>query len=424
MSKIRAMVRASALAVARRGVALLPRDTSRRRVLFVCSHGLQADYLAEIWDILKSDPRLDFRLVMPGVEEHPGEFARIRRSLPLKELRGFWAHAGHWDLMIVADHVFRDLVSSDRRRIIRISHGFPGKRVAGSLYAFGPGACGPDGRIRYSRMFVPSRTVKDWAVRMDPAFEDVVTVVGSPGDDRMLAEVDRRQEYRNQFGFKPDEIVVFVTGTWGPHGLFHRMGDAILAGARKLRGEFRFVFSAHPHDYRHEATGERVWGEYLREQAKDGFLIREPWENWTPYMIASDVVLTDHTSLALHGALLGLPFVCCPVPEELVETGTVIRHIRDISPTIQPDASDLRQALRSARNGYPFETLGGIASQINSCPHQAVKRIREELYRELGLSSMVLTENPSTTTLPAPVASRATRNSLSDRRRFFPGRLL
>ncbi len=386
MKKVRRLVRKPAMALARTVIRLLPRDAGRRKVLFVCSHELQVSYLAEIWEILKSDPRLEFRLMMPRFEHQAGEFERIRRALPFQVVREFWAYAGRWDLMILAEHVLRDLPADSRRRIVRISHGFPGKRVDGSLYAFGPWAYAQSGGIRYARMFVPSQTGKDWAVRMDPAFEDIVAVVGSPGDDKMLAEVGRREEYRRRYGFKPEDVVVFVTGTWGPHSLFRRIGDAFLERARELPGEYRFILSVHSLEYLHQPTGERVWGEYLREQRKHGFVVREPWEDWAPYMIASDILLTDHTSLAVHGALLGRPFVWSPVPDDLVEPGTVIRQIRDISPILRPDASDLRQALMQARNEYPLDKLREIASQMNSCPHQATEKIRTELYAQLSLS--------------------------------------
>lgn len=385
LDKLRAMIRASVMALVRPVVALRRRDRSRRRLLFACGHELQAHYLAEIWDILKSDSRLDFRLLMPYVERRTGEFDEIRRVLPLQEIHSFWARVGQWDLVVLADHLLADLAASARRRIIRISHGFPGKRVGGQLYAFGPRAHTRNGRIRYTRMFVPSETVKQWAVRMDPAFEDVVTVVGSASDDKMLAKASHRAEYRHRFGFKPDDIVVFAMGTWGPHSLFQQMGDAILTRARELQGQFRFILSVHPIEHRPKPAGERVWGDYVREQSKDGFIIREPWEDWVPYMIASDIILADHTSLALHGVLLGRPFVYCPVPDELVEAGTVIRQIRDISPTIRADASNLRQALLEASDNYPLDKLPEIATQMNSCPHRAADRIREEVYEQLQL---------------------------------------
>jgi len=383
--RFRAMIRASVLAIVRPVVALRPRDPSRRRVLFACSQELQARHLAEIWDIVKADPRLDCRLLMPYVERRPGEFDEIRKVLPLPEVPSFWASAGQWDLIVMADHLMSDRAADERQRILRISHGFPGKRVGGKLYAFGPRAYARNGRIRYSRMFVPSQAVKEWALRMDPAFEDVVTVVGSAGDDKMLAELDRREAYRARFGFKPDDTVVFATGTWGPHSLFQKMGDALLAEARTLQDQFRFILSAHPIEYRSQPSGERVWGQYISEQSQHGFIIREPNENWVPHMIASDILLTDHTSLALHGALLERPFVFCPVPDELVEAGTVIRQIRDISPTLRPDASNLRQALLKARNGYPFDKLRAIASQVNSFPHQATDHMRAAIYEQLRL---------------------------------------
>lgn len=384
--KLRAMIRASAVAIVRPVVALRPRDTARRRVLFVCSQELQARYLAEIWDILKVDSRLDCCLMMLHIERLPGEFDQIRKLLPLQEIPGFWASAGHWDLIVMADHLLFDRAADERHRILRISHGFPGKLVGGHLYAFGPRAYAPNGRVRYSRMFVPSQAVREWALQMDPAFDKIVAVVGSIGDDKMLAEVDRREEYRSQYGFKPDETVVFTTGTWGPHGFFQKLGDAFLDEARALQDQFRFILSAHPIDYRPQPPGHRALGQYISAQSKNGFIIREPSENWVPYMIASDILLTDHTSLALHGVLLGLPFVFSPVPDELVETGTVIRQIRDISHTLRPDASDLRQALRKARSSYPFDKLREIASQVNSFPHEATDRMREEIYEQLQLS--------------------------------------
>jgi hypothetical protein len=105
-------------------------------------------------------------------------------------------------------------------------------------------------------------------------------------------------------------------------------------------------------------------------------------------MIASDILLTDHTSLALHGALLGLPFVYSPVPDDVLEAGTIIRQIRDISPTLRPDASNLRDALLEARDHYPSDRLKEIASQIESYPHRAAERIREEIYTLLELPAM------------------------------------
>ena len=107
--KLRAMIRASVVRIVRPLAALRPRDSAKRRVLLACGHELQARYLAETWEIFKSDPRLEFCLVMPYLERRTGEFAEIRRLLPLREVHSFWARAGHWDLIVIADHLLEDL---------------------------------------------------------------------------------------------------------------------------------------------------------------------------------------------------------------------------------------------------------------------------------------------------------------------------
>jgi hypothetical protein len=98
-------------------------------------------------------------------------------------------------------------------------------------------------------------------------------------DDTLLVERTRREEYRERFGFRPGDTVVFVTSTWGPQILFQHMGDVFLAEARRLQDQFHFMLSAHPFEYRPSKPNRRNRGEYLRTQARNGFLVREPSES-------------------------------------------------------------------------------------------------------------------------------------------------
>ncbi len=36
----------------------------------------------------------------------------------------------------------------------------------------------------------------------------------------------------------------------------------------------------------------------------DGFIVREPSESWIPYMVASDIVVSDFTGLIEYAVLL------------------------------------------------------------------------------------------------------------------------
>lgn len=338
-----------------------------------------------MWHLLSEDPRLRFRLLVLCSDTRQEALEHIYKTLPLKEVGTPWAAVFRWDLAILADHEGRGIVDAWRCPVLRVQHGIPGKRVSGEVYAFGRDARDARGSIRYTRIFVSSTSLKDLAVSIDPSYEDAIAVVGSLGDDRLLAENTRREEYRERLGLQPDDIAVLVMSTYGPTSLFHRVGDALLAEALRLQDQFRFILSAHPAEYRPRGPGERVWGEFVESQAEHGFLVRRPSESWVPYVIVCDIVLTDHTSVSVHGAILGRPLVFVPIAEGAVEPGSVIQQLRDISPVIQEDSSDLRDALFEALNSYPFDKMRDLVDRMNSCPGQAASRMRQEAYALLGL---------------------------------------
>jgi hypothetical protein len=338
--------------------------------------------LSDKWALIKDDPRLRFRLLLPLGEESPGAYDLIRAKLPVKTISLFWAYLVPWDLMIMADHCLQlsELVDGNGVPPVRFCHGIPSKRVNGENYAFGARAYTSQARMRYKRIFVGSQAIKEFAVKLDPAFEPIVSVVGSLEEDRLLAQVGQREYFRQQLGISQGEVVVLVTSTWGPYCLMEQMGDSLLAQAQKLKSKFKFIFSVHPLEYRPKANGERVWGQYLSSQPSQGFMVRDPSEDWIPYMLACDILLTDHTSLASRGAVLERPMVYVPVPDEVIDPGGIIWQLRDISPQIKHNASDLADCLATVRETYPYDKLKLIAEKMNSYPKQAAQRIKQEIY--------------------------------------------
>jgi hypothetical protein len=361
-----------------------PRPRERRNILLVAPNSLMLEYLIDLWEVLRSDKRLRFFVLGPFEADYE------QKRLIARRIQDIRAYVGRWDLVVAADHPngpkLNSILDGDRWPTLRIPHGIPGKRVNGEIYAFGRHSYNRKGHIRYTCMFAGSESEHAMALAMNPAFRNVVAVVGSLQDDRLLAMAESREKIRRNVGFKLEEKVVFVLSTWGRHGLFNSMGDAFLKSARKLLGEFRFVLAPHPLDYRPKPNGQRVWGDYLRSQKQYGFLIREPGEDWMPYMAACDAILTDHTALALHGTLIRRPTVTVPIPDEVVEKGSPFWYLRNISPVIRDDASDLRHRLLDALENYPSEMLSLVAERINSCPGRSAVKIRKEVYNLLNLT--------------------------------------
>ena len=347
-----------------------------------------AEYLADVWQLLKDDKNIRFYLLESSrwKEGRPGTQEYIRKTLPVPLIRSRWIARMHWDLMIIADHARASLVDKKRCPTLFVPHGIEsGLNLMNGQYTFSDFALDKKGDCRYTRMFAASYTNRNIAAEINNVFDDVTVVVGNLHDDKMLALAEQRDAIRSQMGFTSDDNVVLVLGAWGPQSLYNRMGDVILSQSRDLMGEFRFILNVHPHEYRPKPSGERVWGEYLRTQKKNGFIIREPDEDWIPYMVACDVILTDYTSLALHGTLLKRPVVYVPLPESLKNPESLVWRLYELSPVINDDASDLGDRLRQSLNDYPFGKLEELASQINSYPGQSRPRVLKELYSLLKL---------------------------------------
>jgi len=385
--QVRQLFRATVRPVAN----LRPRHPNRREILLACNNSITAQYLRDVWELLRDDKRLGFYFTMALPEDRAGVQAEIRKLLAVQQVHPRWAHVRRWDLIIMADHAFSGLADMRRCPVVRIPHGICGGKLINAEqvdYRYGSFAVDSNGRPRYTRIFESSELNRDRIVASNPAFKDVIAVVGSLTADKLSAQVQHRDRIRRQMGYKAEDIVVFVMSTWGANCLFQTMGDDILAEAAKLQKEFKFILSIHPHEYRPKLPGQRVWGEYLRTQRKHGFVVREPGENWMDCMAACDVMLSDATSLATYGALAGKPAVFVPMPDNFFEPGSFLRRLRRMSPILNNDG-DLRRCLLKAKYEYPFDKLQEMAGQINSYPGQSHERIRREIYQLIKLSQQV-----------------------------------
>lgn len=348
-----------------------------------------ADHVKDVWDILKEDSRLNFYLYdcfkkrdIVDAKSH------IYKRLPFKRVTKNNLKARSWDLMISPDHSRLGLLNTSNCPILRTRHGVAsGKLITrqesaylGSTTTFGEKMYDGSGKVRYTKMFAVSEANKQLAVDMDAKLEDVIVAVGDLRADKMLMLSENRTEIRKQMGIKPEDKVVFVISTWGEHCLFETMGEAFFEQTELHKSEFTFMLSAHPHLYRTKKEGKRVWGEYIDTFKNKGYIIRNPQDDWMPYMIACDVICTDQTSLAVHGALLNKPYVYSHIKDDVLSEGFLPWRLRKISPKLNKNATNLRDCLNEALQQYPKDKLAKIAKDVNSHPGEAAKRIRKEIY--------------------------------------------
>ena len=370
------------------GLRRLPRLGRRRRILLLCNGTQLVDYLSDVWELINDDQDLVFCLYLVHGDTRPGEVARAAQVLPVRRIDKVELYLTHWDLVMVADHVHAGTgltyVNGFSWPTLFTNHGIPSGLVDGECYEYGKGCYDEKGRIRYTRILAASEADRRVALAMDPGLSEKVLVVGSLKGDRLVEMARTRDEIRHRLGIGRGEVLVLITSTYGPHCLFNMMGDALLVEIRRLSHLFRFALTIHPMEYRSPATGTRSWGDRLSDLRREGFLVADPGERWEPYLVASDVIVADHTSLALYGMALRRPYVYAPIPEALVGKSTLTRRLLGISPTLRPDASNLRESLVQALKEYPLEMLAELDQQLNSFPGEAKARVRQAVYELLN----------------------------------------
>jgi hypothetical protein len=110
-----------------------------------------------------------------------------------------------------------------------------------------------------------------------------------------------------------------------------------------------------------------------------------------PYLLAADVLITDHSSVGFEYLLLDRPVVRIEVPELLAEANVnpeYVELLADVSMTIR-SASDVVGAVERslADPARKSEARRAVATDLFHCPGQATSNAVKELYELLDLES-------------------------------------
>jgi hypothetical protein len=386
-SNFHGLYRYFCLSICQRILKILPRLSHRRSILFL-AHAHLSEYCLSVWKLLGNDARLNARSIEFTSNDHQDIDEKL---VPGKIIRARWAYLCRWDIVIIADHpsgtVMIDLCNKKYWPTLRIQHGIMGKKVDGRAYTYSQLAYDSGGNIRYTRIFAPSEYEKKIAVGYDRKFENVVGVVGSLQDDELIEMNHHRIELRESMGIRIRETVIFIVSTWGENSLFRKWGAAIISEAKNIAAKYRFIVSIHPLEYLYHPAGKDNIIKQFNDLRDEGFIVREPGEDWKKYLVISDLIITDHTALSVHGALIRRPFVYVPIPEEVIAPESPISKLKNISPVLSADARDLQDKINDALTNYPYGLLKDVSMSINSCTGESEQRIRNEIYKLMDLEA-------------------------------------
>jgi hypothetical protein len=352
-----------------------------RRVLVYVRAPMNYVVMAPVYRRMADDRRVKFFFTTSQdasrqadvYSEAEGELAVLRVS-EVKYLK--------FDACLAADFIWLTLPRGTRR--VQMFHGVAGKYA--NVYDT------PAQSARgWDRLFFINRRRLQNFIRVGAIDADspAARLVGMPKVDCLVDGSLSRNAVLEKLGIDPQRKVVLYAPTWSAHSSLVTMGAELVE--RLVAAGYAVIVKLHDrsHDPQEVNSGGIDWvsklGPLLRESG--GHLATSG--DSCPYLAASDVMVTDHSSIGFEYLLLDRPVVRIEV-QKLLEQANVnpeyIALLADASLSVTTVDETLAAVERSlAEPGLKSETRRVVASDLFHSPGNATALAVKELYELLDL---------------------------------------
>jgi hypothetical protein len=207
-------------------------------------------------------------------------------------------------------------------RRIQVFHGVGGK------YGFDA----PTTSMRpWDRIFFPNERrlrnfVKAGAIEPD---SPAIRLVGLPKADAMVNGTWNRPAVLESLGLDPSRPTVLYAPTWSPASSLNAMGAEVIRRVQDSGVNLIVKLHDRSRDLRPFYSGGVDWVATLTPLLKRGISVIAPGHDISPYLVAADLMITDHSSGGFEYLLRDRPLVRIHRPE-------LIRHAN-----IHPDYVEL-----------------------------------------------------------------------------------
>lgn len=318
----------------------------KKRILLYCESPTMKPHIFDYYACVRGMQDVDFYIYYPdNWDMECPEGVHLVQSY----LRALWTP---WDMIVCADAKVPLYYSKKETALIYINHGLHMISYDGGehLYAYSMG------RGLFTGMLEPNRRYADIISRET---DEHVYHVGYKNAEKLIADRDKKAYYRKELGFKDDEIVVAVFGSWGADSLFHRVGNALIAQATDMMKEgYRFILSIHPKEYAKYDQAIEPLGDYVDSMAEKGFVVRNPKTPSIGYMLAADVVICDYSTLCEEAMLAGKPVVLSRfMPDRVWKHSVIAEYMK--RGIVFDGTGDLHDLIALALNDKDLQSFAG-----------------------------------------------------------------
>ena len=367
------------------------RSPEVRKIVFDARTAMEYGMMAPVHRRLMTDPRVQTCLMSSERPDRAGEIFRdAPREVSIISPRA--AMVNRFDAYVAADFVWASLPRGTCR--VQMFHGVAGKwshiydRPADSMR-------------QWDRLFFINRRrlqnyIASGAIDAD---SPAIRLVGMPKSDCLVDGSLTRDGVLAANGMDPGQPTVLYAPTWTRHSSLNVLGEEIVAGL--VGGGYRVLVKLHDNSLDRHAvmnSGGVDWVARLEPilASGHGHLIRSA--DASPWLVAADVLITDHSSIGFEYLLLDRPLIRISMPE-LISNADIgneyVELMSSVSTTVD-DASGVIAAVEQALSnpGALSRARSALASDLFYAPGRATDRAIEELYSLIELPGPVVGSLP------------------------------
>lgn len=287
----------------------LARTTHRRkRILFEAASPMSLTIFMPLYERLKRDARVElwFTSCATAWEPHQifGAFGITDNVLSRATAKWFksdaYINADFWDMTWVYRHTRR----------VHLFHGVAGKYNLDAPVDLAPTISGFD-----CLMFVNAdrrqRYIEAGLVADD---EYRAPIVGYPKVDCLVDGSLDRQSIARSLQLDSSVPTIIYAPTWSPHSSLNSLGLDLVEGLADAGLQVIVKLHDRSYDRQQRGSGGVDWARELRRYEGHPLVRIARESNGCPFMIASDAMVSDHSSIAFEYMLLDRPLVVIDRP--------------------------------------------------------------------------------------------------------------
>ena len=362
----------------------LTRRPHRRRLLFNARTPMNYAIVAPVHRAMRSDPRVEFCFTASEAPERAAEIFRdagpgARIITPQR------AALVRFDAYVVADFVWVTLPRGAPR--VQMFHGVGGK--------FAHDYDKPTTSMRqWDRLFfVNQRRLRNFlqsgAIDAD---SDAPRLVGMPRVDCLVDGSLNRDEILVSLGLDPGRPTILYAPTWSAASSINVLGKELIRGL--LDKPWNVIVKLHDRlrDPDPFCSGGVDWGAKLQPILTRRGAHLASGADINPYLVAADVMITDHSSAGFEYLLLDRPVVRIDVPDLIKSTNANPEYV-ELLQSVATSAADTPGVIRAVESSLAdprrlSAARTAVAAEMFYRPGTATLRALKELYDVMELEPL------------------------------------